>query len=393
MQSTSSSSNAIEQAISFLTTPLSRTTVAASSITILQAHLYGSLTQLSTSGSSSRTYKIVLRLASSIPPPDCIARACDASGVNWSEWLFLIGGGMGLDLDVQITPNAVTASFSRAGTPSLGLVTVWQREEPQQLTSRELLYADDDSEDLFNEINRSQHSPSWLSSWSMNVAPSRAPALTAPVAVPKMGPVPLSARSHSRSSSYASTNSSSSHSHHNSPYNAHANTFGNYTMGNNNNGGEPMGSGCSSSGSNASGSPPTSIYSLSEDGSSGSSGGNMSWTRRGTVVPGPQQSAIMAARNAHHAQQAFNGVPPVPAINIDHVQGHHRSSPSISSASSATSGSSNGKHRRQRSTTNSANVVVDPSKASVTAYDGGKTKVMTGGVMLGSVNSGKKRGH
>jgi len=153
-----------------------------------------------------------------------------------------------------------------------------------------------------------------------------------------------------------------------------------------------MGSGCSSSGSNASGSPPTSIYSLSEDGSSGSSGGNnMNWTRRGTVVPGPQQSAIMAARSAHAQVQAY---PPVPAINVDHVQGHHRSSPSISSASSATSGSSNGKHRRQRSTTtNTPPVVVDPSKASVTAYDGGKTKVMTGGVMLGSVNSGKKRGH
>jgi hypothetical protein len=98
----------------------------------------------------------------------------------------------------------------------------------------------------------------------------------------------------------------------------------------------------------------------------------------------------MAARNAHTQNQAY---PPVPSINVDHIQGHHRSSPSISSASSATSGSSNGKHRRQRSTTNAPPVVVDPSKASVTAYDGGKTKVMTGGVMLGSVNSGKKRGH
>jgi hypothetical protein len=259
------------------------------------------------------------------------------------------------------------------------------QEEPQ-MTSRELLYADDDAEDLFKEINRSQHSPSWLSSWSLNVAPSRGPVLTAPVAVPKMGPVPLSAaRSHSRSSSYASTNSSNSHSHHghpgsSSPYNAQRReAFGNYNVG----------SGCSSSGSNASGSPPTSIYSLSEDGSSGSSGGNMNWTRRGTVVPGPQQSAIMAARSAQVHPQAY---PPVPAINVDHVQGHHRSSPSISSASSATSGSSNGKHRRQRSTS-STPVVVDPSKASVTAYDGGKTKVMTGGVMLGAVNSGKKRGH
>jgi len=131
MQSSASTSsnvnaNAIDQAISFLTTPLSRTTVSASALTILQAHLYGSLTQLSTA-TNSRSYKIGLRLASSLPPPECIARACDASGVNWSEWLFLIGGGMGLDLDVNITPNAVTASFSRAGSPSLGLVTVWQR--------------------------------------------------------------------------------------------------------------------------------------------------------------------------------------------------------------------------------------------------------------------------
>jgi len=380
MQSTSS--NAIEQAISFLTTPLSRTTVAASSITILQAHLYGSLTQLSQT-SSSRSYKICLRLASSTPPPDCIARACEASGVNWSEWLFLIGGGMGLDLDVNITPSAVTASFCRAGTPSLGLVTVWQREEPE-LSTRELLYADDDSEDLFKEINRSQHSPSWLSSWSVSVAPSSVSALTAPVAVPKMQPVPLTARSHSRSSSYASSTSSSSHhSHHagSSPYNSHANQFGNYSMGH-------QGDNYSSSGSNASGSPHNSVYSLSEDGSSGSSGGNMGWTRRGTVVPGPQQSAIMAARSAHAQAQAF---PPVPAIAIDHAhaQGHHRSSPSISST---TSGSSNGKHRRQRSNVGIP-VVVDSAKATVTAYDGGKTKVMTGGVMLGSVSSGKKRGH
>jgi hypothetical protein len=37
-------------------------------------------------------------------------------------------------------------------------------------------------------------------------------------------------------------------------------------------------------------------------------------------------------------------------------------------------------------------VVIDPSKANVTAYDGGKTKVMTGGVMLGSVSGSKRKG-
>ncbi|CCA76485.1 hypothetical protein PIIN_10478 [Serendipita indica DSM 11827] len=408
------SSQAIDQAISFLTTPLSRTTVSASALSVLQAHLFASLTALTNSArrtsSASNTFEIRLRLASSTPPPECIARACEASGVNWSEWLFLIGGGMGLDLDVNIRHNAVTASFSRAGTPSLGLVTVWQQEEPQQLTTRELLYADDDSEDLFNEINRSQHSPSWLSSWSTTTAapgviyPKQPSALAAPMSVPKMQPVPANARTHSRSSSFASNSSSSNHScggpsygfngYSLSPSNPSANVNG--VIGS---GMERAGSSCSqrsrSSGSNASGSPPTSIYSLSEDGSSGSSGGALSWTRRGTVIPGPQQSAIMAARQAHQQQQQMQAYPGVPMINVEqtpaHYQQGHRSSPSISSNASAASGSSggHGKHRRQRS---NANVVIDPSKSNVTAYDGGKTKVMTGGVMLGSVNSGKRKG-
>lgn len=120
----SAQTQAIEQAINFLTTPLSRTTVSASAISVLQAHLFASLNSLFTR-SPSRT--VGLRLASSTPPPECISRACEASGVNWGEWMFLIGGGMGLDLDVSIQPTTVTASFSRAGTPSLGLVTVWQQ--------------------------------------------------------------------------------------------------------------------------------------------------------------------------------------------------------------------------------------------------------------------------
>ena len=230
--------------------------------------------------------------------------------------------------------------------------------------------------------------------------------MTAPMSVPKMQPVPVNARSHSRSSSFASSSSSSNHSCGGPSYG-----FNGYSLSPNNtsaningvigSGMERASSSCSqrsrSSGSNASGSPPTSIYSLSEDGSSGSSGGTLNWTRRGTVVPGPQQSAIMAARQAHQHQQ-MQAYPGVPMINVEqtpaaHFQQGHRSSPSISSnasISSAASGSSGGKHRRQRSTTTS--VVVNPAKSNVTAYDGGKTKVMTGGVMLGSVTSGKRKG-
>jgi protein Tob/BTG len=75
-----------------------------------------------------------------------------------------------------------------------------------------------------------------------------------------------------------------------------------------------------------------------------------------------------------------------------HHQGHSPSPSitSLASVSSSGSGGSNSKHRRQRTTSTTA-AVVDPSKASVTAYDGGKTKVMTGGVMLGAITSGNKK--
>lgn len=330
---------------------------------------------------------------------------------------------MGLDLDISIQPTAVTASFSRAGTPSLGRVTVWQAEERQVMSTRELLYADDDSEDLFNEISRSQNSPSWLSTWGVPTRQAqqgyKPSALSQPVSVPKLGPVPSGARSthssHSRSSSYASTTSSHSHhSHHSAshyPNQANVNPEFGYP--------HAMDRPGSSNSSNASGSPRGSVYSLSEDGSSGSSG--LSWTRRGTVVPGPQQSAILAARQAHAQAQGqvhpqMKGVHPafVPAGPVTEVQlppfglkhqqpqqpqqsRHHRTSPSASTssvgstASGHSGGSANGgnKHRRQRST--SSTVVIDPTKASVTAYDGGKTKVVSGGVMLGGISGGSKK--
>ncbi|KIM31528.1 hypothetical protein M408DRAFT_64945 [Serendipita vermifera MAFF 305830] len=378
-----SAHEAVAQAISFLTTPLSKTTVSPSAINLLQSHLTASLLTLC----ARSPLGVSLRLASASPPPECIGRACEASGVNWSEWLFLIGGGMGLDLDVNVTATAVTASFCRAGTPSLGLVTVWQQEEPtRHLSTRELLYADDDSEELFNEINRSQHSPSWLSSWGTSSSHRQPSALTAPVPVPKMQAVPMGAArsaNHSRSSSYASSHHSG-HSPNSALYNVapHQQQQGGFYPA----GMERAPSACSNHSSTSLSSSRSGRS--SEDGSTGSSGA-LSWTRRGTVVPGPQQNAILQARQAHAQQQQ---------LQAQQQQFQQRHSPSASitslaSLSSTSSGSS--KHRRQRSTTGASQqqqqAVVDPTKASVTAYDGGKTKVMTGGVMLGSVTSGNKK--
>ena len=271
-----------------------------------------------------------------------------------------------------------------------------QEEPTRQLSTRELLYADDDSEELFNEINRSQHSPSWLSSWTISGGQARQPsALSAPVPVPKMQAVPMGARSsnHSRSSSYAS--GASGH----SP-NAHAHAL--YAQQQQQQayyGGERAPSACSNHSSTSLSSSRSGRS--SEDGSTGSSGA-LSWTRRGTVVPGPQQNAILAARQAHAQQQANAQVTQLTQqmgqLNVQQQgQGQfHRHSPSasitsLSSLSSSASGGSKHRRQRSRSTTGSAAAVVDPSKASVTAYDGGKTKVMTGGVMLGSITSGNNK--
>ncbi|CAG7846866.1 SubName: Full=Uncharacterized protein {ECO:0000313/EMBL:CCA76921.1} [Serendipita indica DSM 11827] len=136
------STEAIDRAVSFLTTPLSHMISPARC----------------SSGSKSPlddTFEIHLRLASSTPPPECIVGACEASGVDWCKWRFLLGGGMGLDLDVTIRHDAVTAGFSRAATPSLGRVTIWQESQPETKI-------DADDEDLFNEISDSQQSTSML---------------------------------------------------------------------------------------------------------------------------------------------------------------------------------------------------------------------------------------
>jgi len=65
---------------------------------------------------------------------------------------------------------------------------------------------------------------------------------------------------------------------------------------------------------------------------------------------------------------------------------------SRTSASGKSSGSSNGEYKQsRREKARQARVFVDTSKNEVTPYDGGKTTVLTGGVMLGGAKSNKKQ--
>jgi len=153
---------------------------------------------------------------------------------------------------------------------------------PEQPSTQELLALDNDDE-IFDLINQKIHSPSWISTWSQkgeHPAAHKASYMPSTVMVPRLAPVPSSARSgyHSRSSSSSSVNSRSS---------------------------------------NSSGSPQYSIYSLSSDDSEGS------W-RQKALRPDCQKRR------------------PAPPQ-------------------------------------------VDVSKAAITAYDGGKTLVASGGVTLGSM--------
>ena len=211
-----------------------------------------------------------------------------------------------------------------------------------------------------------------------------------------MQAVPSTARSssgHSRSSSYASSNS-----HHSYGHSPNSNPYGGVSPHQAQQQGYFPGERAPSACSNHSSTSLNSNHSgrSSEDGSSGSSGA-MSWTRRGTVVPGPQQSAILAARTAHAAQQQAQQQAQMQGQQVYQpfptMPGHSPSASitSLTSLSSTGSGGNGGKHRRQRSTSSNL-AIVDPSKSNVTAYDGGKTKVMTGGVMLCSVtSSGNKK--
>lgn len=302
----------IQQAVAFLTAPLLDTTYPIHSIDLVQRSLASSLnTRYTVAGHWDTRPEVgfegrAIRLSPATPPPTFIARACEAGNINWADWLFLLNGGKGLDLDIFVDPGVVSIQFRKYGCPPTEMFSVWQLQKvrnpidpsfcrslttPQQASIKELLALDNDDE-IFDLINQKIHSPSWVSTWTQRseypATAHKAPSYMPPtLTVPKLAPVPASARTgcHSRSSSSSSVNSRSS---------------------------------------NSSGSPQYSIYSLSSDDSEGP----LSWRQK---APKPDCQK-------------------------------RRSSPPQ----------------------------VDPSKASVTAYDGGKTLVASGGVTLGSMGRARR---
>lgn len=125
----------VQQAVAFLTAPLLDTNYPISSIDILQRSLISSLTTRYTAaghwdsrpeiGFESRA----IRLSQATPPPTFIARACEAAAISWADWLFLLNGGKGLDLDLFVDPGVVSVQFRKYGCPPTDMFPVWQYQK------------------------------------------------------------------------------------------------------------------------------------------------------------------------------------------------------------------------------------------------------------------------
>ncbi|KAI5898594.1 uncharacterized protein SCHCODRAFT_02567148 [Schizophyllum commune H4-8] len=126
MASNTSIAITVAQAVAFLTRPLTATYPQAT-VARLQTVLEASLTAYYAptwnpseprSGSGRRS----LTLSPGCLPPRCIYQACLDSGVQWFDWVGLLGGR---EFDLFVDPGLVSLSFGKRGTPGAQLVTVW----------------------------------------------------------------------------------------------------------------------------------------------------------------------------------------------------------------------------------------------------------------------------
>ncbi|KAJ6519510.1 hypothetical protein C8R45DRAFT_951766 [Mycena sanguinolenta] len=229
MSTASTLAATVAQAVSFLTRPLVNS-YAPSTIMKLQLVLEPSLTALyapswditdPTRGSGRRC----LTLSPHCLPPRTVYAACIAAGVQWFDWIALLGGR---EFDFFVDPGCISMRLDRKGQ----LVTIWADEIPsptvpkrcgesriqasinQQVEARARAYAaekqqctktvaqqllEDDyesDEQIFTMIADEIHAPTWVT-----------PIITE---FPKPRSIsPLSASSsHSRSSSRSSSSSS-----------------------------------------------------------------------------------------------------------------------------------------------------------------------------------------
>ena len=170
---------ALTNAISYLTRPL---IVSYSPATILKLQLileanltnHFAPTWFPTEplrGSGTRC----LTLSPKCLPPHVIYSACLSSGVQWFDWIALLGGR---EFDFFIDPGCVSARFGKKGNPASPLIIVWSDERPafniafnnnrvkpqQNISLAQQLMEEDKHQDdeLFAMLSDEINAPSWM---------------------------------------------------------------------------------------------------------------------------------------------------------------------------------------------------------------------------------------
>jgi len=210
----------LAHAISYLTRPLivqySATTiiklqlVLEANLTALYAPTWVSKEPLRGSG------RRCLTLSPECLPPRVIYSACLSAGVQWFDWIALLGGK---EFDFFVDPGCVSVRHGRKGSPDCKLLTVWADEIPSptaptlatkvqsRTIAQQLMESEYDDEEQIFAMIAEQTKPS--TQW---VAPSL-DRLTIPSTMRSSSPFSTdssisASSSHSRSSSRSSNSSS-----------------------------------------------------------------------------------------------------------------------------------------------------------------------------------------
>lgn len=278
-------------------------------------------------------------------PPRPIYYACKSARVNWEDWMACLGG---VEMDLFIDPGCVSVRFGKWGTSGVSkLCIIWsaktdmkdtQECAPQKMTVAQSIIDDEDENELFNMIADEIRAPTWMTP-ILNQFPS-VPRPTVIIASP-----PKAAQTAEPDSAIST---STSHSSLLSVATRHSRSSSRSS--------DTSSSGFSFSSVGTADTTSTAI-------SSASSKQRPTITRQNTTSRAassallPAAALIMQAPHYLEEEDEFDGC-----------------NTPLTTPTGKTS-------RRERA--RQARVHVDATKTEVTPYDGGKTTVLTGGVMLG----------
>ncbi|KAF8591967.1 hypothetical protein K439DRAFT_1643936 [Ramaria rubella] len=271
-------------------------------------------------------------------PPRPIYYACKSARVNWEDWIACLGG---VEMDLFIDPGCVSVRFGKAALgPVSKLYTVWSAEvemksaqassnkKPQTIAQS---IVDDDEDELFNMIADEIRAPTWMTP-ILNQFPT-VPRPTVVIASP-----PKAAQADEPDS--ATSTSSSTHSR-------------------------------SSSRSSDSSSSGFSFSSVESADTVATSPASSICTQRSVVFrAAPTNASRTTAKSVLLPAAALIMQAPVSCDDEEEFDGNN--------APSTPTGKTSRRDRARQ-----AHVHIDATKTEVTPYDGGKTTVLTGGVMLG----------